>query len=296
MMNTTAQNPIATDQPPRESASGVVSPEETLDLTGALADPTRYGIYQAIVGAAGEALTVSDVAERFSLHPNVARMHLQKLVDVGLVQTDTRKSKGGGRPARTYRLSNRVASLQFPPRDYQLLASLALQVVESLAGSEPDVLTRVGVEMGREEGRRALKRDGLDPQRHTLDEVIASFRSTTAKLGLFPRIEREDNGAVRFEIRNCVFRELSVRYPGTVCKLHTAVFQGLLEEYFTSFELQATPGIHAGDSACLFNVRLTPEQDQEPRAQVNIRNPSQNEVSAAADALGGAMLRPRSRP
>ncbi len=255
-MSISPGNPISASGPVNGSSSGVISPEETLDITAALADPTRYGIYRAIVDAAGVALTVSEVAEQFSLHPNVARMHLQKLVDVGLVHADTRKSQGGGRPARIYSLSDRVASLQFPPRDYQLLASLALQIVDTIAEAEPEVLERVGVEMGREEGRRALRRDGLDPRHHTFAEMLDSFRSATASLGLFPRIDRDPDGTVRFEIRNCVFRELSARYPGLVCKLHTAVVRGLLEEYFSQFDLEAGPAIFAGDSTCLFTVHI----------------------------------------
>ena len=99
-------------------------------------------------------------------------MHLQKLVDVGLVIADTRRSRGGGRPARIYTLSSRVASLQFPPRDYQLLAALALDVISSLTAEEPELLDRVGSELGREEGRRALRREGLDPSRHELRVLL----------------------------------------------------------------------------------------------------------------------------
>jgi predicted ArsR family transcriptional regulator len=232
------------------------SPDETLDLTSALGDPTRYAIYQTIVEAAGAPLTVAEMAERFSLHPNVARMHLQKLVDVALVQVDTRKSPGGGRPARIYRLSDRVASLNFPPRDYRLLAGVALQVLESLAGEQPDILDRVGYDLGREEGRKALRRDRIDPADRDLPAILESFKTTCVSLGLFPRIELDQEGAIKIEVRNCVFRELSTRHPDLVCALHASILRGILETYLDEFRLESRPAICTGEGPCLFSVTL----------------------------------------
>ncbi len=230
----------------------------TLDLTSALADPTRYGIYEAIIAAGGESLTVAEVAAKFNLHPNVARMHLQKLVDVGLVRSDTRKSKGGGRPARIYRVSEQVTELQFPPRDYRTLAQLALQAVSSPQGDPVDALERSGAEAGHEEGRKGLARDQLDPLQDDFGILLESLRHTCIDLGLYPQIERGADGTLRFEIRNCVYRELSSQFPGLVCRLHGAVLRGLLEEYFPLEALDAHPSIFAGDSACLFVVHLAP--------------------------------------
>lgn len=238
-------------------SSSIPTTEQTLDITSALSDPTRYGIYQSVVDAAGEPLTVAEVAQRFSLHPNVARMHLQKLVDVGLVSSDTRKSQGGGRPARIYRVSERVANLQFPPRDYQLLAGVTLQVLRTLSAEQPEVLERVGYDLGREEGRRALRQEGLDPGSRDLDTLLESFGRTCAALGLFPRIDREGEGGVHVEIRNCIFRELSTRYPELVCTLHTAMLRGILETYLEEFELDARPAICAGENSCLFSVTIS---------------------------------------
>lgn len=244
------------------SPAGILSKDAVLDLTGALADPTRYGIYQAVVEASGEALTVAQVAGQFNLHPNVARMHLQKLVDVGLVGTDTRKSKGGGRPARIYRLSNQTADLQFPPRDYRTLAALALQAISSPSQNPLEALELAGTDLGREEGRRGLKRDDLDPRRATLDEALESLRTTCVRLGLSPRIERGTDGHVDVEIKNCVYRELSTQFPGLVCRLHAAVLRGMLDEYLLGMQLEAKPAPNPEDNSCSFVVRILPRLPQ----------------------------------
>lgn len=240
------------------SHTSILSAEETLNITGALGDPTRYSIYRFIVEAAGKPVTVAEVAAQFSLHPNVARMHLQRLVEVRLLQSDTRRSKGGGRPARTYRLGAQVANLQFPPRDYQMLAGVALKVVDEFAGRDPEALDRVGTELGREEARHALKRDGLDPRHHDIGVLLKSLSATAVGLGLYPRVEQNDDGTVDFEIRNCVFRELSTQYPELVCSLHTAMLKGFVQEYVSASGLEGTPAISSGEAVCLFKVRLRP--------------------------------------
>jgi predicted ArsR family transcriptional regulator len=235
--------------------SSIPAPDHALEITHALGDPTRFGIYQTVVEAAGEPLTVLDIAGRFSLHPNVARMHLQKLAEVGLVDSDTRKSPGGGRPARIYRLSDHVATLQFPPRDYQLLAGLALQIVQTIAKDRPELLDQAGVDMGRNEGLKGLHRDGIDPQSATLDAILDSLRATCALLGLFPRVELEEGG-IRVELRNCVFRELSAGFPGLVCTLHTSLLRGILAAYLAEFSLTAESGPANQGGVCAFSVRL----------------------------------------
>ena len=98
-------------------------------LTAVLADGTRYGIYRSIVERPHDEVTVAAVATRFGLHPNVARMHLTKLAQAGLLATSLRKDGSGGRPARLYRLSDKVSSLTMPPRRYDLLADLALKAL-----------------------------------------------------------------------------------------------------------------------------------------------------------------------
>ena len=53
----------------------------TLKITHTLADETRYSIYQYVLQE-GKEVTVHEIATAFSIHPNVARMHLTKLADV----------------------------------------------------------------------------------------------------------------------------------------------------------------------------------------------------------------------
>ena len=77
-------------------------------LADVFGDPTRRGIYRHLRDAS-EPLSASEVAEVFGVHRTVARAHLEKLAELGLVESGTRRRAGGGRPAKTYALTRRAA-------------------------------------------------------------------------------------------------------------------------------------------------------------------------------------------
>lgn len=106
--------------------------EQTLKITNVLSDPTRYYIYQYITKRHQE-VTVQEIADNFNIHPNVARLHLSKLEDVNMLISETKKTGKGGRPSRLYRLSDDVIQLNFPFRDYQMLAKITMESMLSLS-------------------------------------------------------------------------------------------------------------------------------------------------------------------
>ena len=109
-------------------------------------------------------VTVAEVAERFGLHPNVARMHLTKLEQAGLLlDRDCARAKGGGRPARLYSLSDQVSSFDMPPRRYDLLSSLALKALWRRHGSDTDLSAHLP--RGRARRRSSLHRRAARAQR-----------------------------------------------------------------------------------------------------------------------------------
>ena len=95
-------------------------------VASAFGDPTRRDIYLAIRETPG-GVTATEVAERFALHPNVARHHLEKLSAGGYVTVDVNRVDGAraaGRPSKRYRIAEQDTVLLFPPRrDDKTLAS-----------------------------------------------------------------------------------------------------------------------------------------------------------------------------
>src|SRR5690625_1948671 len=95
--------------------------EHALKVTNVLSDPTRFNIYQFMIQHRHE-VTVTEIADHFDIHPNVARMHLTKLQDINLLISYSKRTGKGGRPSRLYSLSEEVIELNFPHRDYKMFS------------------------------------------------------------------------------------------------------------------------------------------------------------------------------
>src|SRR5918995_616427 len=91
-------------------------------ITSAFGDPTRRAIY-LFVHEHPDGVTAAAVAERFELHPNVARHHLDKLVSGAYVEVAVSRPPGGGagRPSKRYRVSAPEIVLELPLRHDDVL-------------------------------------------------------------------------------------------------------------------------------------------------------------------------------
>lgn len=138
----------------------------------ALRSTTRASIYEHLQQV-GAGQTVRDVAGEFSLHPNVARTHLETLADAGLVVVSSRKHPGGGRPAKVY-----LARAEAGSDEIQVDASAprigAPSALLRLLGEV--IVNGNGVQGGRLEALRqaAIKEGGRLADRN--DEPSASLR------------------------------------------------------------------------------------------------------------------------
>jgi predicted ArsR family transcriptional regulator len=61
--------------------------------------PTRAAILSLLLRSGAK--TVKEIADSFSIHPNVARAHLDLMVEAGFLATETRR-RSKGRPAKVY--------------------------------------------------------------------------------------------------------------------------------------------------------------------------------------------------
>ncbi len=178
--------------------------EREHQLSVVLADETRYRIYRSIAEQPHDVVTVAEVAQQFGLHPNVARMHLGKLEQAGLLATGLRRRAAAG-PAAL--LAERpVVSFDVPPRRYDLLSSLA---VESLAqrGSATTCCASAATRARRRPsplaGEARPPAEG-QPGRPRAPGGRAAGSSARGPLG-------GDELDVR--VRNCVFREIAAASP-----------------------------------------------------------------------------------
>src|SRR5919109_5292130 len=117
-------------------------------VTNAFGDPTRRDIY-LFVRAGKDGVTAAEVAERFDLHPNVARHHLEKLTAGGYLTVELARHETAGRPSKRYRAGELDTSLNFPPRRDDLLATLLSRALEML---DPDEAAAMAEAVGYDYG------------------------------------------------------------------------------------------------------------------------------------------------
>jgi predicted ArsR family transcriptional regulator len=219
-------------------------------LADVFGDPTRRNIYRYL-RSCDSPQSASEVAEVFGLHRTVARAHLEKLGELGLVSTSARRRAGGGRPAKIYAVTDARLEVMLPPRRYERLARLLLQLIGQTV--EPDVAASTAGKLGRSFGEQtAAEFAGEDSQppvrlspRAVMDWMdLAGYRATLTSNG---------HGAV-IEVHNCVYRELSKEYPDVVCAFDRNMLCGMLG-VDSSVHTQ-THSLSGGDSYCRHEFRL----------------------------------------
>lgn len=221
-----------------------------LKVTSALADTTRFSIYEFILKE-HKNLTVLDIAGQFGIHPNVARLHLTKLEDVSLIDSCLQKTGKGGRPGKIYKPAEKAIQLAFPHRDYQLLSNILLEAI-GLFGED-------GVKMAEAAAQKAGRRSVEEETKSVLsalskEERLQLLSSLTVRTGYTSKVEETEDGlTVQFVIYNCPFKELLEEQAAATCRIHKAFLQGVVNALFGSAVLSQQTTMLAGCSECVYH-------------------------------------------
>jgi predicted ArsR family transcriptional regulator len=190
---------------------------EDIEAIAVLQDPVRRQLYD-YVAAQDHEVSRNEAAEGAGIQRTLAAFHLDKLVDAGLLETESRRlsgrsGPGAGRPAKLYRRSGVERRFSVPARDYGVAADLLAEVAES---------ARLDVELqaaARRKGRAARAAAG------PIDGLAAAKDLLTAR-GYEPRLAAD--GTV-LRMANCPFHALSEQHPALVCGMNLALLEGLME-------------------------------------------------------------------
>ncbi|KGX85008.1 helix-turn-helix transcriptional regulator [Pontibacillus marinus] len=227
--------------------------EQALTVSMVLSDPTRYYIYQYL-SELNEEVSVLEIAKKFNIHPNVARLHLSKLEQAHMLQSQTKKTGKGGRPSRLYSLANKEIQLNFPYRDYKLLATMAMEVVQELGEQGEQILYKTGYKYGQEILETHLN---STPSDMTIENKIEKLRHISNIIGIYPRFEYvKHKNTIFFSIHNCPFKDLAQKKPELVCKMHSQLIKGMLDSLFKNIELQEGENMMEGCSSCSYKAFL----------------------------------------
>ncbi|HWU30052.1 MAG TPA: helix-turn-helix domain-containing protein, partial [Microbacterium sp.] len=104
---------------------------------GSLADETRRALYEYVAGQT-EPVSRDAAADAVGIAAHMARFHLDKLVEAGLLDTEFRRlsgrtGPGAGRPSKLYLRASGTISVSLPERRYDLVGHLLAGAIERAA-------------------------------------------------------------------------------------------------------------------------------------------------------------------
>jgi predicted ArsR family transcriptional regulator len=242
-----AASPTATALTANEFASAVTA------ITSAFGDPTRREIYLfAHEQEATGGVTASEVADRFALHPNVARHHLDKLAGGGYVEVHVARDgkPGAGRPSKRYRPTGKQIAVEVPVRQDDVLITLLGRALNLLPREQAEAMAEeVGVEYGRVMAR-SLGESG-EHQRSFRSALHAVADALTAH-GFAAHAEKRNN-ELRIVSEHCPFGGAAIENP-VICAVDRGMVKGMLSALYgeTSTELESS--IPMGDLHCVTGV------------------------------------------
>jgi len=198
-------------------------------------------------------VVVQEIARSYDLHPNVARMHLSKLAEIGLLAVETAKTGRGGRPGYVYTPSGNVVSLTVSERDFQLLADLMVRSLSLLGEGGRTAIAEIGRSFGVRLGREAVESLGHEPA--GLAESLQVCASALRRLGVAIHVSQSGDGVARLALKSCGFREVATAHPDYVCHLCKALVQGVTEACMAHHPaVQSVASLPMGDDECVYEL------------------------------------------
>ena len=202
--------------------------DDRIGRLAALGEPVRRALYRYVV-AQRAPVSREEAASGVGVARHVAKFHLDKLADDGLLATEYqrppgRSGPGAGRPAKLYSRGAREIAVSLPERRYDLAAQLLAEAVaESTASGVPvrdavgSAARRAGAELAAGTRRKLGRRSGARA-------VVTALCETLAEVGYEPYT---DGSEVR--LRNCPFHAVAAQHTQLVCGMNLDVLGGLLD-------------------------------------------------------------------
>lgn len=245
---------------PTEFASAVSA------ISSAFGDPTRRDIF-LFLHEVPDGATAAEVAERFGLHVNVARHHLDKLSAGGYAEVVVARGNrtGAGRPSKRYRATEPQLSPQVPVRHDAVLVNLLKRALALLPREQAEALAEeVGAEYGR--AMAASMGDAAETQRSFRAALHAVADAMTAH-GFDAHVDTTTEPAadeastqpstqLRIVAEHCPFGGAEVVHP-VICAVDRGMIRGMVGALYGENTPITGGSLLQGDDACEFDVAST---------------------------------------
>jgi predicted ArsR family transcriptional regulator len=223
---------------------------ETQTIVGkAMGNPVRLKILEEL---SQHPLTLEDLSKSINLKSESIYHHVRILQQVGLVEEfDPVRSGGPGRPYTRFRLTGNTVKIQYPPRDYYLLSEIMIKHLSDLF-DEQDLqkkLESVGISIGEEIAKDLSSLRKVDDW--TMNQVKEHYiESYLRDTGHQPEVVESSENSITYRTFNCLFSELSKKYPDTVCAIDKGAAEGLFSTLLPNSETKRTSCMGKGDEFC----------------------------------------------
>ena len=251
---------MTADDPTTTAAPSIVDFDAQVTGIAALGDPLRRALYRYVITQAGP-VNRDQVAEGAGVARHVAKFHLDRLVDDGLLAVEYarppgRRGPGAGRPSKLYRRSSRELAVSLPQRDYELAGRLLARAItdaERDGVTVTNALATAARNTGRALGDQARHQAGARP---SPAKLLTAAMSVLADRGYEPRSD-----GTGLTLVNCPFHGLAQDYIDLVCGMNLQLLSGLvdaLEHPNLEAHLEPTPGL------CCVRLRESDCRPQQP--------------------------------
>ncbi|MFM7046976.1 MAG: helix-turn-helix transcriptional regulator [Actinomycetota bacterium] len=218
-------------------------------ITSAFGDPTRRAVY-LFVRDADEGVTAAQVAEKFDVHPNVARHHLDKLAAGGYLEVEVARIEraGAGRPSKRYRAVDQSAPMQFPVRSDDLVLSLLGEALERLPRQQAELMAE---EVGRKYGQamaEGLTGDDVATGQRSLRSALQKVADALTAHGFAAHAEQRQN-KLRIINNHCPFGDVAIEHP-VICAVDRGMVKGMLDTLYGDTTPETSASRPRGDRFC----------------------------------------------
>ena len=216
-------------------------------VTSAFGDPTRRDIY-LFARESERGVTAAEVAERFELHPNVARHHLDKLAAGGYVEVHVERQEhsGAGRPSKRYRTSAKDMGLEFPARRDDLLVTLLGRALELVpADRAEEMAEEVGIDYGRSLAVSMSPGEG----HRSFQAALHAVADALTAHGFAAHAEAR-SGSLAIVAEQCPFGDAAVQHP-VICAVDRGIVKGMLAGLYGDTVPHTEASRPQGDEVCV---------------------------------------------
>ncbi|MBK3494005.1 transcriptional regulator [Viridibacillus sp. YIM B01967] len=227
-----------------------------LKITSTLADETRFSIYQYMLQEK-ESFSVQNIADHFSIHPNVARLHLTKLTEIEVITSEYEKTGKGGRPGRIYKAISNGLSLSFPQRNYEEMLQWVLEIIVELGDDAAVVGQTICYKKGVEQIQTILSTRKKDKNQISFDERIEIITEAAALIGYVPVIHDKPEGkTIDFAVYNCPYHSQIEKHASVVCDLHESFLKGQFEYLFNVKDFVQVDSMVKSCKNCTYHIDI----------------------------------------